>query len=393
MKKVLWQVLPIVIGLTFGFFLFNPPNAFRALGWPGWLILPGCFILLIFIFLPGLLFVNQAFKDARMIPVERDLRKKDVRILAEQFWKLGFKPAGPALKIVGIPAVILGFIREDIAVVGAILRIEAGFGKTTFAFSSSLGDAPWGLTSERHISAATEPHSPENFHQVFPGRNMEELLLEHLRGLEWLHSRGIMTKAINPETFGEDALRDLQKHRQFLRQNWFRNMLIFVWRLASKINPHRGPVERQKIAAEYVRQIAREPVVTAESQARQNMIRNLEQMLATPADLKHSGYGIASFVISLVSGMTVFALFFFSVVLGFINKGGPEQGSPITGVMGCVLILAGLGFLIGLALGISGAAERRRKKIFTVLGIVFNALGISAVAGLIAIGMLFGEKI
>jgi hypothetical protein len=121
------------------------------------------------------------------------------------------------------------------------------------------------------------------------------------------------------------------------------------------------------------------------------MIRNLEQMLATPADLKHSGYGIASFVISLVSGMTVFALFFFSVVLGFINKGGPEHGSPITGVMGCVLILAGLGFLIGLALGISGAAERRRKKIFTVLGIVFNALGISAIAGLIAIGMLFGE--
>ncbi len=169
MRKALWKILPLAIGATFGLFLFNPPELFRSWGWPGWLILPACFFALLFILIPGYLFARIMFQDVEFIPVERDLRRKDIRELAEQFWKLGFRPAVNALKIPNPPGMILGFVREDIAVTGAILRIEAGFGKTTFAFASSFGDDTKGLTTVRSASAALEPRAPWSFYQAFPG--------------------------------------------------------------------------------------------------------------------------------------------------------------------------------------------------------------------------------
>jgi hypothetical protein len=391
MRKVLWKVLPLAIGLIFGMFLVNPPELFRSWGWIGWLILPVCFFSLLFILFPGYLFARIMFQDVIFIPIERDLRRKDIRDLAEQFWKLAFRPAVNALRIPNPPGTILGFVREDIAVTGAILRIEAGFGKTTFAFASSFGDDNKSLTTVRSTSAALEPRAPWSFYQAFPGYDMEELLLEHLRGLEWLHSHGLTACPISSEMFGENELNSSRSQREFLRKDWFNNTVKFVWRFVSKMTPHRGPISKQKIVIDYVRQAGKEPTATPQSQARQNLIIQLGQLLAIPADFPHSGCGIASFAISLGCALVVFLTIVFAGIIGVMNGGATDRNSHVTIVFGLMIMFCGLGYLIGLALGIAGAMDKHRKKIFAVLGIVINILGLSLLAGLIILGNMLGH--
>jgi hypothetical protein len=391
MRKALWKILPIVIGVTFGLFLANPPQLFRAWGWPGWLIIPGCFLSLIFILMPGYLFTKMIFKDVTLIPVERDLRRKDIRDLAEQFWKFGFRPAGAALSEPSPPGQIIGFVREDIAVYGAIIRAEAGFGRTTFGFFSVLGEWPLGLTTFREKGAAVSPRAPGNFCQIFPRLDMPELLLKHIQGLEFLHSNGIITRTLTGDKFAEDQLLGAQKQREYLRKDWFRNVAKFVWRLGSRINPYSNPIEKQQEPINYIRQVAKVPAATPQSQARQNLIIQLGQLLAIPADLPHSGYGIASFAISLSCVLVVFLAIVFAGIIGVVKGGATDQSSSLTAVFGLMILFCGLGYIIGLALGITGMMDKRRKKIFSVLGIVINILGLSLLAGLIILGSMLGH--
>jgi hypothetical protein len=391
MRKVLWKVLPLIIGFILGIFIFNPPELFRSWGIIGWLILPACFFVLLFILFPGCLFAQIMFQDVKFIPVERDLRRKDIRDLAEQFWKLGFRPAVNALRIPNPPGTILGFVREDIAVTGAILRIEVGFGKTTFAFASSFGDDTKGLTTVRSTSAALEPRAAWSFYQAFPGYDMEELLLEHLRSLEWLHSHGLTAYPISGEMFGENELNSSRSQREYLRKDWFNNTVKFVWRFVSKMTPHRGPISKQKIVIDYIRQIEKPPTAIPESQARQNLIKQLEQLLAIPADLPHSGFGIASFAISLGCSLVVFLAIVFAGIIGVVKGGATDRNSPVTIAFGLMIMFCGLGYFIGLALGIAGVMDKHRKKIFAVLGIVINILGLSLLAGLIILGNMLGH--
>jgi hypothetical protein len=389
MRKALWKILPLAIGATFGLFLADPPQLFRAWGWPGWLILPGCFFTLVFILMPGYLFARMIFKDVELIPVERDLRRKDIRDLAEQFWKLGFRPAGATLKEPSPPGLIIGFVREDIAVYGAIIRAEAGFGRTTFGFFSVLEEAPLGLTTLREKSAAISPRARGNFCQIFPRLNMQELFLKHIQGLEFLHSNGITTRTLTGDTFAEDQLYGAQKQREYLRRDWFRNVAKFVWRLGSRINPYSRPIEKQQEPVNYIRRVAKEPVTTPQSQTRQNLITQLEQLLAIPADLPHSGCGIASFAISLAVALIILSAIIFAGIIRGINGGAPERESPIIiGIIGLMMIIGGLGYVVGMALGIVGAADKSRRKIFAVLGIVLNTLGLSLLTGLIILGIM-----
>jgi hypothetical protein len=221
---------------------------------------------------------------------------------------------------------------------------------------------------------------------------MEELLLKHIQGLEFLHSKGIMTRVLTSETFAEDQLKGMQKQKEYLRRKWFKNTAIFVCRMGSRMNPYIGPIEKQKEPVEYIRQVAREPIISAESQARQNMIRHLEQVLAAPVDLTHSGSGIASFAISLAAGLAEFTAIIFAGVMGIMGGGMVERESPIVVIVGIVMVLGGLGYIVGLALGIVGAAERHRKKTFAVVGIILNAIGLVILGGLIALGAILGPR-
>jgi len=98
---------------------------------------------------------------------------------------------------------------------------------------------------------------------------------------------------------------------------------------------------------------------------------------------KHSGPGIASFIISLVAFMGyIFATVLVSVAAANV-LGSPEelfqeffmqQGSAIAGIL--LLFLAALLNLTSLILGIVGLSTKNRKKVFAILGTIFSAIPI-----------------
>jgi len=97
-----------------------------------------------------------------------------------------------------------------------------------------------------------------------------------------------------------------------------------------------------------------------------------------PLHKRHSGPGIASFIISLVSMLA----YIISVgAMGAIFAQGLETDSSwtqssTTGVTVITMILIGLfaANVIGVILGIVGTVLRNRKKIFAILGLSLNTI-------------------
>lgn len=113
-----------------------------------------------------------------------------------------------------------------------------------------------------------------------------------------------------------------------------------------------------------------------------------------PATLRHSGPGVASFALSLVLFVALIAGLIMMGV-SVVNEMGADRLEEILNEAGSgaavdeeefreafsaiapyVYFYVVLLFLVvaGLVLGIVGAARKERKKVFPVLGIVFNAL-------------------
>lgn len=107
--------------------------------------------------------------------------------------------------------------------------------------------------------------------------------------------------------------------------------------------------------------------------------------------LKHSGLGVASFLIALLTGVGEFLFVVLCVLLAASSSGGEiDEESPAAIAMG-LMILAGLGIaLIGVGLGVGGLFQSKRNKLFAVLGICFNALILAGVTALMCIGLLAG---
>lgn len=109
------------------------------------------------------------------------------------------------------------------------------------------------------------------------------------------------------------------------------------------------------------------------------------------APLKHSGPGIASFVIGLLSILTMIISMVVMIagLADYIDENGnlfvPDQEEFATdpSVLGGILLFF-LGMLlsvVGVVLGIVGCVIRNRKRVFAILGLVFS--------GLVAVGMIF----
>ncbi len=88
--------------------------------------------------------------------------------------------------------------------------------------------------------------------------------------------------------------------------------------------------------------------------------------------LKHSGFGIASFVISLVAG---FYGFIFAAVTVAILTMVPRRIAEKSWIVGAMVLLLifGLGIsLLGVELGITGLIQEGRKKTLAGFGVVLN---------------------
>ena len=107
---------------------------------------------------------------------------------------------------------------------------------------------------------------------------------------------------------------------------------------------------------------------------------------------KHSGLGIASFVMSIFVGLTMFLCF---MVAGIMQMQAERQGqssvdesSPIAIIIGLFILADILLCLVSFILGIAALFQTERKKVFAVLGIVFSVLiGIGTV-GMIILGLI-----
>jgi hypothetical protein len=109
-----------------------------------------------------------------------------------------------------------------------------------------------------------------------------------------------------------------------------------------------------------------------------------EEYLPTP---RHSGPGIASFVIALLVGVAVLILVVAAGVIEASTPGGMDEESPVVIAIGLGIFAAVFGALIGGVLGIVGVAQGDRRKTFAVLGLVLNGLVVVGLVFLVIIGL------
>ncbi|WP_458460829.1 hypothetical protein [Paenibacillus sp.] len=110
--------------------------------------------------------------------------------------------------------------------------------------------------------------------------------------------------------------------------------------------------------------------------------------------LKHSGPGIASFVIGLVA-IVGYILIFFIASMTLNNSIGvlsPLQAEELA--LHPAVVLASLSILVcliinlaGGILGIIGLVLKNRKKVFAIIGTILNGIMILLFVGLILVGM------
>jgi hypothetical protein len=103
---------------------------------------------------------------------------------------------------------------------------------------------------------------------------------------------------------------------------------------------------------------------------------------------KHSMLGIASFVLSLLTGFALFALIVVAGVLETTTPGGLDENSPVAVIVG-LFLFAGVGVeVVAIGLGIAGMFQKNCKIVFAILGTVFSALALLGVVGIIVLGLM-----
>ena len=105
---------------------------------------------------------------------------------------------------------------------------------------------------------------------------------------------------------------------------------------------------------------------------------------------KHSGIGIASFIISIISGVLIFMLVVIATIIEGSTPGGMNEDSIGAIIIGLfVFLFLGMA-LVALALGIVGILQKGRKKIFAILGTVFSGVSFAVTIFIIILGLLVG---
>jgi len=101
---------------------------------------------------------------------------------------------------------------------------------------------------------------------------------------------------------------------------------------------------------------------------------------------KHSGLGVASFILSVAIGVFDFVVVALAGLVEASTPGGMDEESVIAILIG-LFILGGLAAnLAGMGLGVAGLVQRDRKKVFSVLGLSFNTAIVFGIIGLMILG-------
>lgn len=113
-------------------------------------------------------------------------------------------------------------------------------------------------------------------------------------------------------------------------------------------------------------------------------------MESSPAP-RHSGLGIASFIVSLVAGALMLLLIGIAAMMEVSQPGGLDENSPAAIMLGLLLIVIFMTQLVALGLGIGGLVQTGSKKVFAALGTIFAAATFLGGLLLVLVGLVFGE--
>ncbi len=104
--------------------------------------------------------------------------------------------------------------------------------------------------------------------------------------------------------------------------------------------------------------------------------------------MKHSGVGIASFIVSIIGSLLMFLLFVIAGAIQLSTPGGVDENSPAAMVIGLMLFLLMFALLVALGLGIGALCQSDRKRLFGVLGTIFSAVSLLLTLILLAVGLV-----
>lgn len=103
-----------------------------------------------------------------------------------------------------------------------------------------------------------------------------------------------------------------------------------------------------------------------------------------PGRTRHSGMGVASFIISLLTAAGIILLL--SIVVK-MDPGTVSEDAERAVIFGALIILAMVIEIAALGLGIAGLLQKRRKRVFPVLGIACSAGVVFGMVFLIVAGL------
>lgn len=105
---------------------------------------------------------------------------------------------------------------------------------------------------------------------------------------------------------------------------------------------------------------------------------------------RHSGLGIASFVIALGVVLLELVMVISAGVLQASRPGGVDENSPEAALIGLSICFGLMLDMVGIGLGIGGLLQPKRNKLFAVLGITLGGLVFLGVICLIVLGLAMG---
>lgn len=245
---------PIAFGLMLGWMLFNPPAFLADLGALRWLINLGLCLGLFLLSVPLLVLANLP-ESIKIEPATTGDAGRRMQGVSMQLESLGFTPAAGPLRVhISPSAIVLGFVHSSQPIYATVFETTTVPKKMTFDFVSIAHDGEGGLTTGTEPDGAVLPASAGAFRQVFPTLRPDKLFQKHLDGLEYLRSRGVHMRALSADMFQRDLSSAIAKQRQHFLKAPIRGSLLTLWRASTKKIPFLGPIQRQSVAAQQIKQ-------------------------------------------------------------------------------------------------------------------------------------------
>jgi len=254
MRDTFYKYMPAASGVLLGWFLFNPPAWMQSLGPLAYVVnIVLCALLLLGIV--ALIVVGNLPARLQVKPIGENEVHGELRAIGIKLEALGFRSAGPPLRVEIAPAAtLLGYVHEKEPVYATVFRTGTSPAKTSHDFVSILHGEKGGLTTNAEPAGAVLPAGAGGMRQVFPDATIETLYERHLKGMAYLRERGVHCRNVSADTFRKDFETAISRQRETFLASPLVNTFVTLWRAGTKQVPFIGALREQKIAE---RQIAK----------------------------------------------------------------------------------------------------------------------------------------